>query len=299
MRVYFASLGSTHYVKNTREWLVLDEHEQSIVDSAPNRLASYHYVHKPIITDRMIKEERKYFIDSGAFSAYTTGVEIDIGAYCDWLHKNEGFVEVCSVLDGIGDPALTLKNQEEMEKRGIYPLPCFHYGEPEEYLEHYIENYDHITLGGMVPISNSQLHIWLDRIWHEYLTNDKGEARIRVHGFGMTSPELMLKYPWYSVDSSSWVQYAAMGWVYSPYTGQFLISARSPAVKMDRKHFTNVTEMERTEMERVIRANGFDPERLEHSRDSRTIFNMLGYIQLQQMSIDKQVTFKNNQMGFF
>ena len=64
---------------------------------------------------------------------------------------------MASVLDGIGDPLQTYRNQLEMEARGIRPLPCFHAGEDEKYLEYYIQNYEYITLGGMVGSSAMQL----------------------------------------------------------------------------------------------------------------------------------------------
>ena len=41
--------------------------------------------------------------------------------------------------------------------------------------------------------------------WNNYL------PVCRVHGFAMTSPNLMLKYPWWSVDSASWIKSAAYG----------------------------------------------------------------------------------------
>src|SRR5690606_10362350 len=125
--------------------------------------------------------------------------------YCKYVLKNNDIFEVVSVLDAIGDPDKTYHNLKYMEQHSIPALPCFHYGEDEAVIEFYANEYDYITLGGMVPISPQQLKIWLDRIWGRYLTNEDGTPKVRVHGFGMTSVPLMARYPWYSVDSSSWV----------------------------------------------------------------------------------------------
>ncbi len=40
--------------------------------------------------------------------------------------------------------------------------------------------------------------------------------RVRTHGFAMTSLLLITRYPWWSVDSSSWVKLGAYGFVYIP-----------------------------------------------------------------------------------
>src|SRR5690606_1202174 len=122
------------------------------------------------------------------------------------------------------DPLKTYQNQWLMEHTGVQPLPCFHFGEDEQYLEHYIDNYEYITLGGMVPHSNRENKLWLDRIWGKYLTNPDGSPKLKVHGFGMTSLPLMRRYPWHSVDSSSWMQIGSMGNIYVPKWGTISVS---------------------------------------------------------------------------
>ena len=38
----------------------------------------------------------------------------------------------------------------------------------------------------------------------------------KVHGFGLASPDLLIDYPWYSADTSSWVQYGRYGIILVP-----------------------------------------------------------------------------------
>lgn len=95
------------------------------------------------------------FVDSGAFSAATQGVEIDIGEYCAFVQEYADLIEVYSNLDVIGDPKATFRNQCEMERRGLSPLPVFHVGGDWSYLERYIERYSYIALGGRVPYFSS------------------------------------------------------------------------------------------------------------------------------------------------
>lgn len=156
------------------------------------------------------------FLDSGAFSAFTQGVQIDINEYIQFINEHRDVLTVYANLDVIGDPAGTLANQKIMEAAGLDPLPCFHYGEPISYLLDYINEYDYIALGGMVPISTPNLLTWLDDIFGRYICDEHGMPKVRIHGFGLTSLRLMLRYPWYSVDSTSWVVLGRMGSLYVP-----------------------------------------------------------------------------------
>ena len=199
------------------------------------------------------------FLDSGAFSAWTQGVEIDIQEYIEFIKEHEEVIEVYANLDVIStgktgnkkSAELTLKNQRIMEEQGLNPLPVFHYGEPLEYLQKYIDEYEYLSLGGMVPISNSQLIPWLDNLWGEYLTDKKGMPKVKVHGFGLTSLKMMMRYPWYSVDSTSWVVTGRLGsiyvpryrqgqWIYDENSWKVPVSSRSPGVEDDKNHIDNL-----------------------------------------------------------
>lgn len=150
------------------------------------------------------------WMDSGAFSAKTLGAEISLRRYCQWLQRHKKAIDHYAVLDAIGSDRTsaqtTWDNQMRMESEfDLAPVPCFHYGEPFEYLEKYVEGWDYIALGGMVPVETKQLSLWLDEVWNHYLTRDDGAPIVKVHGFGMTTFSLMARYPWFSVDSSSWL----------------------------------------------------------------------------------------------
>lgn len=210
----------------------------------------------------------KLFLDSGAFSAFTQGVEIDINDYIDFIKEYEEHLEVYANLDVIGDPGATFANQKIMEDAGLDPLPCFHYGEPISYLEYYIKNYDYISLGGMVPISTKDLRVWLDEIFSKYICDKDGMPLVKVHGFGLTSHPLMIRYPWYSVDSTSWVVTGRMGAVYVPMQRagkwDYLqppwkvdVSFRSPTKDQAGKHITTFSPMERNIIEKYLREKGY------------------------------------------
>lgn len=175
-------------------------------------LESYHYMQQERWMGYLRADGRTIFLDSGAFSAYMMGVKIDINKFIDFCGRYQDIIRMMSVLDEIGDPDGTWRNQEEMQRQGVKPLPCYHYGEPTEVCDWYVKNYDYITIGGMVPITTPQLKIWLDRIWEEHLTDAEGKPKCKVHGFGLTSPELMRRYPWHCMTDDHEVL-TRQGWV--------------------------------------------------------------------------------------
>ena len=286
MNLYLAAVYTNQYRRGQKQYPHFNEREGYVVDNVPNILESYHYVGKQRFVDEMRESGGKVFLDSGAFSAKSLGVDIDLNAYCDYIVRNrdiirtEDGVVMASVLDGIGDPLLTWQNQLAMEAKGATPLPCFHFGEDERYLELYVQRYPYITIGGMVRTSAEDVAQWLDRIWEKYLLDGSGRARLKVHAFGVTTTSLMEWYPWHSVDSSSWIQAASFGSVYTVEHGPIAISSRSPSRHDYGRHLTTLSAIEREQVERELLAEGFEHERLAEVYQSRAAFNMLGYVKL-------------------
>lgn len=279
MNLYIAGLYTAHFSRGDSGYEKLDDREKLGHARVEHLLESYHYIGTGRYLEKIRANGDRVFLDSGAFSAFSLGVQVDLPAYCEWIVRNEDVVRrdesgalMASVLDGIGDPLQTYRNQLHMESLGVRPLPCFHYGEDERYLEHYIANYDYITIGGMVPISTPQLFHWLDRIWSKHLCDGSGRPRVKVHGFGLTSVPLMQEYPWYSVDSSSWVQIGAHGNIFM--NGKTLaFSSQSPSRKNANQHVDSMPEIMRDAVEGQISHMGYDPDRLREIQYSRWAFN--------------------------
>lgn len=306
MKLYLAGIYTSNFKIGGSLYNRLTENEKRQRESATNLLESYHYIHRQTFVDSIRADGRKVFLDSGAFSAFTKGVEVDLPKYCDYIKRNKDIIEhvdgtlLASVLDGIGDPLKTWRNQLAMEQLGVRPLPCFHYGEDERYLEWYIANYDYITLGGMVPISTPQLKLWLDRIWEKYLTDGSGRPRIKVHGFGLTTVSLMERYPWYSVDSSSWVQIARVGgMLLMPEARVINVSNQSPQRRVEGQHIDTLTPLQRQAVEQKLAACGVDTERMRETYLSRWCYNIWAFDQLGIQHFEEDPKFVPDQLGLF
>lgn len=286
MNLFLAAVYTNQYRSSQKQYPHFNERERQIVDNIPHILESYHYVGKQRYVDEMRASGGKVFLDSGAFSANSLGIDIDIDGYCDYIIRNRDIIRIedgvvmASVLDGIGDPLKTWQNQLYMEQKGAMPLPCFHFGEDERYLEWYVERYPYITIGGMVRTSAEDVMQWLDRIWNRYLLDGSGRPKLKVHAFGVTTISLMERYPWWSVDSSSWIQAASFGSIYTVEHGPVAVSALSPSRHEANRHLSTLPEVVRQHIEKQLAEEGFNYDRLSTVYQSRAAFNMLGYMKL-------------------
>lgn len=302
MNLFLAAIYTNNYMPSQNRYAKLTEVEQSIMHKVPHILESYHYVSGQRYVDVMREQGAKVFLDSGAFSAHSLGVSIDIDAYCRYIIENkdilrmDGDAVMASVLDGIGDARKTYDNQRYMETQGAKPLPCFHYGEDPRYLDVYVAGYEYITIGGLVGRSQKDAEIWLDRMWDNHMLDSSGRPKLKVHAFGMTSPDLMKRYPWHSVDSSSWIQAAAFGSIFTSEHGPLAVSKDSPSKHDAGRHLSNLTQIEQNSVSSMLERKGFNYERLSTVYESRAAYNCLGYMELNSI-INKHIAESGGVLG--
>lgn len=150
------------------------------------------------------------FADSGAFSAYTLGQPVDVGAYADWLHRWSHLFTAYANLDVKDDVDAGLRNLRYLEDRGLHPLPVFHGGEPMSVLDGFISDYPYIALGGLVFGKHGSEQQKL-RFVIECFRHARGKSV--YHGFGVTGNLVLRTLPWYSVDSTRWKSSVRFGQV--------------------------------------------------------------------------------------
>lgn len=154
------------------------------------------------------------FLDSGAFSALTKNVVIDLDDYIRFCEERRRYFDFIAVLDVIHDPEASLKNWEVMKKSGFPDaVPCFHIGEPWEFL-HEMKDAPVVGLGVAAMQRRGQpVEAWIGECFQRL--KDWGSTA-KVHGYAITSFDWMWRFPWSSVDSSSWfmgARYGSMAWL--------------------------------------------------------------------------------------
>lgn len=140
--------------------------------------------------------------DSGAFSLWRRGIPIDIQNYCKYL-KMYG-IEKYIVLDKIGDHIETMINQKIMEDAGMNPIPVYHLNSPIENLYEICERYPYVCLGGTV---GSHISVRLNFFTEVF----KHFPNHKFHGLGLTDARIIKKFPFYSIDSTTWLCAAKTG----------------------------------------------------------------------------------------
>jgi hypothetical protein len=218
------------------------------------------------------------FIDSGAHSLYTREVlkkgmtlafagteakeagfvyyESDdfwqyVDAYAAFIKEFEDGVDFYVNVDVIFNPKLSWKVQRYLEDtHGLFPVPVIHYGTPLKWFRHYLDHgYEFLGIGGLGQEAKQDMYVkWADEVFSLLCPPPRRLPIVRTHGFAMTAHYLVTRYPWWSVDSASWVKAGAYGGIYVPRkTGDKFdfkkdpfcigISDLSPARKVKGRHF--------------------------------------------------------------
>lgn len=172
----------------------------------------------------------KVFLDSGAYAAWTRGTSIDLKKYIAFIkhHKKKLWRYVC--LDVMpGSPGkrsaddcnkaakLSYRNQQIMKDAGLLPIPVFHQGEAFSWLDKYIADNEYII--GLSTNKGASIHTqraWLDEVFSA-ICDSKGRPLIRTHAFGSTSPPTLLRYPFTTADSSTWLVSTGNGTIPVPH----------------------------------------------------------------------------------
>jgi hypothetical protein len=152
-----------------------------------------------------------FLLDSGAFSVWKGGGEVDLQAYTDFALAHQAWIEACVGLDKI-DPANPEGAASEswaafsyMRKRGLEPIPVVHAGEKLEWIDRYLDaGCEYVGLGTSAlrhdrPGDASQR--FYEAAW-KHITKYAG---IRVHAFGEGREHILKDYPFYSADSTGWI----------------------------------------------------------------------------------------------
>ncbi|MCP4201856.1 MAG: hypothetical protein GY769_07980 [bacterium] len=140
---------------------------------------------------------RCWMLDSGAYSAWCSGKEIDMEALTE--ESKSPFWDEAVALDAIGDPQRSLENALRMKENGSPAFPVHHIGESLELLDEYARHFRKVGLscrfGEPVPDSMRYLEGCFSRHWP-----------MRYHSFGWVSRRMLLTFPFETADTATWTR---------------------------------------------------------------------------------------------
>jgi len=190
MKLYFA-------------WVDSKAHYNLLIQNGVSKmLTSYYHIRKS--KNEINPGNVDMLLDSWAFTAFTQNIKINIDEYIKFLQINKNKFTLYAWLDVIWDAEATLINQKILDKAGLKAFPTYHLWSPVKYFHYLVNNYDYIWLWWMVPYASKpkKIEAFLDYCFH-YIK--KHNLKTKIHWWWMTNIKFMLKYPFRSVDSTSWL----------------------------------------------------------------------------------------------
>lgn len=197
----------------------------------PNMLISYNYFKDIMMFEDFTKGwyPDNLIIDSGAFSVWTQKGHIDIDKYIIYCkqvkaavdeynakgHSTNVYFVNLDVLPGNFGIYPTKeqreqsardgwRNMEYMESKGVKVIHVFHQHEDFRWLDKLIRHSDYIGISPANDESQASKNRWMSKCFSMMRKIDG--SYVRAHGFAVTSVPTLLRFPFFSADSSSWVQ---------------------------------------------------------------------------------------------
>jgi len=275
MHVYFA--GATRVEEGFPEL----QHE------IRKRLVSYHYQTASLDKYYYEDERDKYesiILDSGAFSAWSQEAIIDIEKYAQYILKWQDKVDYVVNLDVIPAKPGVKPTADEIERSaskgyenyryllsmGVQReklIHVFHQHENEKWLRKmvYEDKIPYIGLSPANDMNTLQKMKFLDSCM-PIVTDAEGKATVKFHGFAVTSYELMERYPWFSVDSSTWAVAGGRGEIFTP------------QLTNDKMDFTKAPE--KVSISQIARSREHYLNLFDKDPSSTIVKNLLAYFEL-------------------
>lgn len=240
-------------------------------------------------------------IDSGAYSAWSSGKTIDIHEYISFLkekirlYESMGIAVTFATLDVIpgkkGQASVSQKEVQDAAAAGFsnlkvflrhFPkelmLHAFHEGEDWDYFRRYLDMGLYI---GVSPSNDSSLK--KKKEWLRAAFAFADSTPFRSHGFGVTAHSLVRCHPWYSVDSLSWRMSSMNGGVLTP-KGSISLSDRTVTSLGEDGFFGGEMQMSKDAklspekklwLEKYVTAHGYTMEELRSSWFDRGVLSLL------------------------
>lgn len=253
-------------------------------------------------------------LDSGAFSLfnkYSKNKHDQIGGsdfsfydtkkFEDYLDKWVAYVkelkgvEYFITVDVIFNPERSYDLWRQFRDMGLKPLPVVHFGEDVKWLDKYLDECDYVCFGGLGSRAGNvrQYDEWADKMFGR-ITGKNGRPTHKVHGLALTQYDLLLRYPWYSVDSTTAFRASNNGMIQVPQANvvagkvEFDYFGRSywfPCTERRAKAASHVAKNGQW-YDEVVRAYldqfGFTLQEASENYFVRNVVSLLYYLQLEK-----------------
>ena len=227
----------------------------------------------------------KLFVDSGAFSAYTKGKEIDLDDYIAYLNEYGRYFDVMVQVDYIPGKSNVVQDRQvyldaprvswenflhmrERLDRSLWDrfIPVFHEGEDFSWLENMLRYKDadgrplqYIGISPHTETTTDRRLVFCKEVFQRI---KRINPEVKTHGFGMTALNILQYIDFTSVDSTTWLKGAIYGTVLIPRHNKLAAMNVGERTTGAQDHFCWLGAEAKEEVCRIIEEAGFSTERL-------------------------------------
>ncbi|MDE2439040.1 MAG: hypothetical protein KGN01_06675 [Patescibacteria group bacterium] len=271
--------------------------------------------------EHCIQHGIKVMLDSGAFSLQQQWIKHKIKdekefsllsekmfeAYCKFCDQWRKKVEFYVTFDYKPEAEITQYMTEKMWKKGLDPVPVFHGDENvEERLRWYLKKgVSYLGISGfrkglIGQKRTSTRFDFTDSCFRVLWDTKTKRTKVKVHGFGCTELLLMLRYPWTSVDSSTWTTTGFNGAILLVHRNgtkftRLYISNHGNPVHRGKRHFSQLSTLAKDAIRPILEETGFSVEELSDDTSkghvARKIFNARVFADFEKSLSKKPVVF--------
>lgn len=269
-----------------------------------SQINNRHYIWKHFEAQTQNMTHGKLMVDSGAHSAHTKGIKLNLDEYMDFvndhINKISLYVQVDKIpgvylqpktpQDFIEAPELSWENylmMKEKSKDWTKLVPVFHQGEDLKWLKNLCDyefsNGTHIPYIGLSPRGDVSLQAKYDFCASCFsVIQSSKNPKVKTHAFGATSLSMLERLPFTSADSTTWVLVSAFGqvWVPTGITGHSVddtVGVKLGISKENIDHPTNTqtyynqSESVKKKLDDYFESIGTNVEKLAESHSERSL----------------------------
>lgn len=188
--------------------------------------------------------------------------------YVDFLNKYRKKLDVVVTLDWHAQCPFVYKITTGVEKvYGLKLMPVYHADQSTDWVKRYLDA-GHTLLG--LAFRYSYLSAGDRRFVYDECFSIAERYKARIHGFAMTNPDYLYEWPWWSVDSTSWILSSVYGQCFVPNARGRLNRINLAARKRNNAHQRRLMV---DSARPFIEAAGFNMDLLLRSTPYRMIYN--------------------------
>lgn len=151
---------------------------------------------------------KDYLCDSGAFTFRQKNKTLDSNAFDRYVDEYIEFINGYNVrhfFEMDVDNLIGLEKVEEYRKKiekktGKQSIPVWHSNRGWKYFERMCDEYEYVSIGGIAKNPNGKK---LEKVFPWFIDHAH-KTGTQIHGLGYTITKNLKKYPFDSVDSTSW-----------------------------------------------------------------------------------------------